>query len=176
VREGDWEQGGMNPGIIDMDDEDDYDEGRRMVDRKPRESAPVRSNILDELRLQTHRKLGSKAEVEDVEKLGAKGEAAKSQAAGLSKEDSSSVTVVKPRGFRDLKARSNYDPSLAAEFFSTKSFKDVGASEEVIAALTTLQLKKPSAIQVSSRLETFVLKNFDFMVIQCWSFGLSNYF
>ncbi|KAG0629271.1 hypothetical protein M758_1G090200 [Ceratodon purpureus] len=153
VREEDWKQGGMNPGIIDIDDEDEDDvefEGRRMVDRKPRESAPVRSNLLDELRLQTHRKLGTKAEAEDVKKSDAKGESAKSQEAGPNEETSSNVTVVKPRGFRDLKARSNYDPSLAAEFFSTKSFKDVGASDEVIAALTTLQLKKPSAIQAMS--------------------------
>ena len=146
VREGEWKQGGMNPGIIDIDDEDEYDDGyeaRRMVDRKPREFVPVRSNLLDELRLQTQRKLGSKAEAEDVKKSGAKGEASPNE------ENSSSVNVVKPRGFRDFKARSNYDPSLAAVFFSTKSFKDVGASEEVIAALTTLQLRKPSAIQVS---------------------------
>lgn len=154
VREEDWKQGGMNPGIIDIDDEDDFDddyEGRIMVHLKPRESAPVRPNLLNELRLQTHRKLGSKAEVEEVKNNGAKGETAKAQMAGVKEEDASSVTAVQPRGFRDLKARSNYDPSLAAEFFSTKSFKDVGASEEVIAALSTLQLRKPSAIQVSSR-------------------------
>lgn len=145
VRVEDWKQGEMNPGIIDLDedDEDEY-ERVRMADRKPREkSAPARPSLLDDLRLQTHKKLGSKAVEEDVEKPVA------TARAGSTEKDSSNVTVVKPRGFRDLKARTNYDPSIAAEFFSTKSFKDVGASEEVIAALTTLQLKKPSAIQVS---------------------------
>lgn len=145
VRVEDWKQGEMNPGIIDLDedDEDEY-ERIRMADRKPREkSAPARPSLLDDLRLQTHKKLGSKAVEEDVEKPVA------TARAGSAEKDSSNVTVVKPRGFRDLKARTNYDPSIAAEFFSTKSFKDVGASEEVMAALTTLQLKKPSAIQVS---------------------------
>jgi superfamily II DNA/RNA helicase len=49
---------------------------------------------------------------------------------------------------RDLNARSNFDPRLTDEYFGSKSFKDVGASEEVIKALTSLQVTRPSAIQV----------------------------
>lgn len=148
VREEEWVQGGMNPGIIDVDDDgDDEYESRRVADRKSGESVPVRSSLLDELRLQTQRKLASKTVNEDVEKVARNKEMSRAQAGGRSEEESSNVTVVKPRGFRDLKARSNYDSSLAAEFFSTKSLKGLGASEEVIGALSVLQIRKPSAIQ-----------------------------
>uniref|UniRef100_A0A7I3Z9Y6 Uncharacterized protein n=1 Tax=Physcomitrium patens TaxID=3218 RepID=A0A7I3Z9Y6_PHYPA len=140
----------MNPGIIDVDDDgDDEYESRRVADRKSGESVPVRSSLLDELRLQTQRKLASKTVNEDVEKVARNKEMSRAQAGWRSGEESSNVTVVKPRGFRDLKARSNYDSSLAAEFFSTKSLKGLGASEEVIGALSVLLIRKPSAIQVS---------------------------
>lgn len=154
-----WQQGGgMNPGIIEIDEDGEFGT-ERVQDRRSREAAlestPVRSNLLDELRMQTQRKQRIKVEEDDkVMKVGDS-----NQESGLRRSldsvngnkpegDSSGVTVVRPRGFRDLKARTNFDPSLAAEFFSQKSFANVGASEEIIRALAFLQVKKPSAIQV----------------------------
>ena len=154
-----WQQGGgMNPGIIEIDEDGEFGT-ERVQDRRSHETAPestpVRSNLLDELRMQTQRKQRTKVEEDDkFMKVGDSNQESGSRRSldsvnGNKPEgDSSGVTVVKPRGFRDLTARTNFDPSLAAEFFSQKSFANVGASEEIIRALAFLQVKKPSAIQV----------------------------
>lgn len=148
----------MNPGIIEIDEDGEFGT-ERVQDRRSHEAAlestPVRSNLLDELRMQTQRKQRTKVEEDDkVMKVGDSNQESGSRRSldsvnGNKPEgDSSGVTVVRPQGFRDLKARTNFDPSLAAEFFSQKSFANVGASEEIIRALAFLQVKKPSAIQV----------------------------
>ncbi|KAL3699137.1 hypothetical protein R1sor_017159 [Riccia sorocarpa] len=51
---------------------------------------------------------------------------------------------------RDLKARDNYDASIAGEFFSKKTFRDIGATDEIIRALAFLQVEKPSQVQALS--------------------------
>lgn len=154
-----WQQGGgMNPGIIEIDEDGEFGT-ERVQDRRSHETAqestPVRSNLLDELRMQTQRKQRAKVEEDDkVMKVGDSNQESGSRRSldsvngNKTEGDSSGVTVVRPRGFRDLRARTNFDPSLAAEFFSQKSFANVGASEEIIRALAFLQVKKPSAIQV----------------------------
>jgi hypothetical protein len=165
--------GSMNPGIIEVTEGDETQRHRKMdrkdhqepsKDREP--SVATKSNFLDDLRIQTHRKLGSgpSPPPESLKTMNAKlvmrhegsletlnGTVDKSHPQ-LSKasgdDDDTATVVVKPRGMRDLNARSNFDPRLTDEYFGSKSFKDVGASEEVIKALTSLQVMRPSAIQV----------------------------
>jgi ATP-dependent RNA helicase DDX18/HAS1 len=161
----------MNPGIIEVTEGDETQRHRKMnrkdhqeppKDREP--SVATKSSFLDDLRIQTHRKLGSgpSPPPESLQTMNAKlvmhegsletlnGTVDKSHPL-LSKasgdDDDTATVVVKPRGMRDLNARSNFDPRLTDEYFGSKSFKDVGASEEVIKALTSLQVTRPSAIQ-----------------------------
>jgi hypothetical protein len=165
--------GSMNPGIIEVTEGDETQRHRKM-NRKDHQEPPkdqepsvaTKSSFLDDLRIQTHRKLGSgpSPPPESLKTMNAKlvmrhersletlnGTVDKSHPL-LSKasgdDDDTATVVVKPRGMRDLNARSNFDPRLTDEYFGSKSFKDVGASEEVIKALTSLQVTRPSAIQV----------------------------
>jgi len=165
--------GSVNPGIIEVTEGDETQRHRKMdrkdhqgpsKDREP--SVATKSSFLDDLRIQTHRKLGSgpSPPPESLKTMNAKlvmrhegsletlnGTVDKSHPL-LSKasgdDDDTATVVVKPRGMRDLNARSNFDPRLTDEYFGSKSFKDVGASEEVIKALRSLQVTRPSAIQV----------------------------
>lgn len=164
--------GSVNPGIIEVTEGDETQRHRKMdrkdhqgpsKDREP--SVATKSSFLDDLRIQTHRKLGSgpSPPPESLKTMNAKlvmrhegsletlnGTVDKSHPL-LSKasgdDDDTATVVVKPRGMRDLNARSNFDPRLTDEYFGSKSFKDVGASEEVIKALRSLQVTRPSAIQ-----------------------------
>lgn len=149
-REEDW-QGGMNPGVVEIIEADEV--GFLRKEQKVGGSGPVRANLLDSLRIQTHRKLGSKLEsdkhtVPEIDTVGRRSESVTGEVWGVTEKDKSEVIVVKPRGYKDLQARNNFDPTLAAEFYSQKSFKDVGASEDIIGALMSLQVARPSAIQV----------------------------
>lgn len=154
-----WQQGGgMNPGIIEIDEDGGFGVERvqdRRSNETTQETITVNSNLLDELRMQTQRKQRTKVEENDkFMKVGDSNHGSGSRmlldSVNRIKPDgeSSGVAVVRPRGFRDLAARTNFDPRLAAEFFSQKSFTSVGASDEIIRALASLQVKKPSAIQV----------------------------
>jgi hypothetical protein len=165
--------GSMNPGIIEVTEGDETQRHRKMdrkdhqepsKDREP--SVATKSSFLDDLRIQTHRKLGSgpSPPPESLKTMNAKlvmrhegsletlnGTVDKSHplfSKASGDDDDTATVVVKPRGMRDLNARSNFDPRLTDEYFGSKSFKDVGASEEVIKALTSLQVTRPSAIQV----------------------------
>jgi hypothetical protein len=165
--------GSMNPGIIEVTEGDETQRHRKMdrkdhqepsKDREP--SVATKSSFLDDLRIQTHRKLGSgplplpeslktmnaklvmrhEGSLETLNGTVDKSHPLLSKAGG--DDDDTATVLVKPRGMRDLNARSNFDPRLTDEYFGSKSFKDVGASEEVIKALTSIQVMRPSAIQV----------------------------
>ncbi|CAK9218985.1 unnamed protein product [Sphagnum troendelagicum] len=160
VRQGEVTEGDETQRHRKMDRKDHQEPSK---DREP--SVATKSNFLDDLRIQTHRKLGSgpspppeslktmnaklvmrhEGSLESLNSTVDKSHPQLSKASG--DDDDTATFVVKPRGMRDLNARSNFDPRLTDEYFGSKSFKDVGASEEVIKALTSLQVMRPSAIQ-----------------------------
>eukprot|EP00850_Spirogloea_muscicola_P013785 SM000095S24999 [mRNA] locus=s95:467682:471395:+ [translate_table: standard] len=53
----------------------------------------------------------------------------------------------RPRVVNAGEQRTNFDAALADDFFSVKTFRQVGASEEMVAALASLGIHRPSHIQ-----------------------------
>ncbi|CAM6102195.1 unnamed protein product [Calypogeia fissa] len=128
--------GSFNPYIIDISEEDSTRSQFKDV-RK--------SGLLDRLRSQVLGKSNTEEmEGDDTEEASSPAAAAKgtyTESADTSSKDSIRAPM------RDLTARDNYDASIADDFYSSKSFKVVGAIPEVIQALAYLNVQKPSQIQ-----------------------------
>ncbi|KAG6546128.1 hypothetical protein Mapa_012162 [Marchantia paleacea] len=127
--------------IIDVTDDDDGSSRKKKYDEE-KEGRKV--GLLDQLRLQaTGQKPMSEDRAEDEESI---------RTSQAQREPWQSADAGPPpmTPMRDMKARYNYDASIADDFFSQKSFRDVGATVELTRALAYLQVDKPSQIQALS--------------------------
>ncbi|KAL2609644.1 hypothetical protein R1flu_028217 [Riccia fluitans] len=130
--------------IVDVTDE------RRSVTKQKNEAREGRKgSLLDQLRLQATGKMPMSKDRPE------RGSSEDGESFPQSKKESNQSKEAVDAPFpntllRDLKARDNYDASIAEEFFSQKNFRDIGATDEVIRALASLQVDKPSQIQALS--------------------------